>query len=122
MSTELDIEVISQRHVSNPEARVIVERYYKDIEEKEGTISHLVAKTLEYLEKFSKITMEDAEKLYRELEEYGLKEETRINIINICPETSDELRTILVIEGKEKAYDPEVLEKILETINKYCKK
>lgn len=120
MSSELDIEILSTRHVSNPEALEILKKYYEELFKREGSVSPIVSKTLEYLEKFSKIDAEKARELIKSLEEHGLKEETRVNIANICPDTVDELRSILMIESKEKTFDPEIIETILEVVKQFC--
>ncbi|WFO75900.1 DNA-directed RNA polymerase subunit F [Desulfurococcaceae archaeon MEX13E-LK6-19] len=118
MSSELDIEVIEEKHVSNPVAKKLLEKIIKRIEEKEGTIPLLLHKTMEYLRQYSKMDADKAEALERELSAFELKPETIVMFVNICPETLDEARTLLVLE--ERTIDTEELNKILEVVKKYC--
>lgn len=118
MSTELDVEVVEEKHIPNPIAKKLLERVIKIIEEEEGSIPLLLHKTIEYLRQFSKMDPEKAEALERELSAFELKPETKIMFINICPETLDEARTLLVLE--ERTIDTEELNKILDVVKKYC--
>ena len=52
--------------------------------------------TLDYAIKFSKVDSKVVKELYQKLNEYGLKPQTIIQIINIMPRTSDELKVILI--------------------------
>ncbi len=120
MSADLDVEVLEEKHVSNPEAKEILEKLVKRLEVTTGTTTLLIQRTLDYLRKFSKMEPEDAEALSRELDSFNLKTETKIMLINICPETLDELRPLLILE--ERLIETEEAEKILDVVNKYCRK
>ncbi|MCD6195763.1 MAG: DNA-directed RNA polymerase subunit F [Thermoprotei archaeon] len=119
MAEELDIEILEEKHLSNPEAYKLLKKAVDQIREKEGSISILLSKTLHYLSEFSKMDPESAEALRKVLEKYDLKEETIIMIINICPTTLDELRTLFELE--EKIIETDTANEILETLKSYCK-
>ncbi len=118
MSLELDVEIVEEKHVSNPIAKDLLERFIKRLEATSGTTTMLIHRTMEYLNKFSKLDASDAKALDRELQAFSLKPETRVMIVNICPSTLDELRTLLVLE--ERTIDTEEAERILDIVNKYC--
>ncbi len=118
MSTELDVEVLEEEHVSSPVAKDLLERFVKKLEATSGTTTMLIHRTIEYLSKFSKLDVSGAKALDRELQAFNLKPETRVMIVNICPSTLDELRTLLVLE--ERTIDTEEAEKILDIVYKYC--
>jgi len=66
------------------------------LEEREQYLNPLQLKTLSYARKYSKLTPEQAEELITKLmNEYGLEREEAVQVADICPETVDELRTIL---------------------------
>lgn len=119
MSEELEIEVVNEEYLSNPEAYELLKKTIDRILEKEGTIPHLLSKTLKYLNKFSKIDPVTAKALRNKLEKYGLRKESIVMIINICPKTIDELMSILEIE--KRVYEKEVLDEILEEVKNSCK-
>ena len=60
------------------------------------------------------------EALYNDLKSYGLKEVTISMILNILPQSVDELRTLLVFE--EKVPDENILKEIVEKISQQCSK
>jgi DNA-directed RNA polymerase subunit F len=104
--------------ITNSEALKILEEYHKHEKETTGTVSLLVQRVLDYLRKFSKIPPEKVEELREKLVSMGLKEESIIMIMNVCPGTIDELRTLLVLE--EKVLESEQLEKIVNLLKEYC--
>ncbi len=119
MAEELEIEVLNEEHLSNSEAYKIVKDIVNRIQRHEGSVPLLLVKTLSYLSKFAeKIPPEKAISLRKALRKYGLKEETIVMIINVCPKTLDELRTLLEIE--EKVIDTETASEILELVKTYC--
>ena len=118
MSTELDAEILEEKHIPNPMAKELLEKVVRVLEISGYTPTMLIHKTLDYLRKYSKMSSDRANALDRELQAFNLKPETRIMIINICPETLDELRTLLVLE--ERIIETEEAEKILDIVKKYC--
>jgi len=119
LSEEPDFEILETRLLSNPEAYGLLKKAVDKILEKEPSVIHLVQKTLDYLKKFSKMDPESATAVRGLLEKYGLKEETIVMIINICPKTVDELRSLLELE--ERFIETETAEEIVGTLKNYCR-
>lgn len=66
------------------------------LEEREQYLNSLQLRTLSYAKKYSKLTPEQAEVLIsRLMNEHGLEREEAVQVADICPETIDELRTVL---------------------------
>jgi len=120
LAEELDVEIIEEKHLTNPEAYALLKKALERILKSEATLPQLLAKTLEYLKKFSKTSPEAAVALREKLAGYGLREETIVMIVNICPETLDELRPLLELE--EKFVETEKATEILNTVKEYCGK
>jgi DNA-directed RNA polymerase subunit F len=119
LAEELDVEVLEEKQLSNSEAYLILKKIVSKIQEKEESVPPLLMKTLNYLSKFTeKINPEAASSLRKTLEQYGLKPETIIMIMNICPQTLDELRILLVLE--EKVIDTDTANEILGHVKTYC--
>lgn len=74
-------------------------------------------RVLDYTSKFSKLPGERAKELIIKLKsEVGLAEEEAVEIVNILPETLDELRGI--VSGWKKLLSTEALQRILAIITK----
>lgn len=97
--------------VTNIEALDILS---KKMKKRELTYEQQLA--YEYLKNTTKLSMSDAKKLSKELEELGLKEEEIVNIANIMPEDEQTLKLIL---KKEKELKSGQLKKILDILSKY---
>ncbi|OYT40858.1 MAG: DNA-directed RNA polymerase subunit F [Desulfurococcales archaeon ex4484_58] len=119
MAEELDVEIVEAKLLSNAEAWKLLKKAIDKVMEREGSIPMLLSKTLDYLSKFSKIDPESASALREILEKYDLKQETIVMIMNICPKTIDELRTLLELE--EQVIETETAQEIIESIKPYCK-
>ncbi|MEM1533495.1 MAG: hypothetical protein QW164_05435, partial [Desulfurococcaceae archaeon] len=120
LSIDIDVEVIEEAHVPNPIAKSMLEKYLKELQAAGLPASVLAHETLEYLRKFSKMSGEEAEELLNELNSFNLRNESKVMIVNICPQTIEELRALLVLE--DKVFDTNELESILSIISKYCPK
>jgi DNA-directed RNA polymerase subunit F len=73
--------------------------------------------TLDYVNKFSKLSLEDSEKLVSELEDKKIKRKLAIKITDVLPEDLADLRLLFAKESivsKKKNMD-----ELLEVINKY---
>ncbi len=76
--------------------------------------------TLEYAEKFSHLSLKDAQKMLNELEELEIKPEVAAKIVDILPKNKSQL---LLIFAKDKLDLPEKkMKKIEEITGKYAKK
>ena len=86
--------------------------------EKSEEISYEQKLAIDHLKKFTKLSKDKALKLAEEISNIvKLSEEILVQIVDILPQTKDEIRTILASE-KFSLRDEEI-NKILETIKKY---
>ena len=110
-------KIITYEDISIPEALKILEELLKD----EFYTSSFIYSVLDYLRKFSKIDYENAKNLMKQLvEKFGISRITAIQIINIMPQSIEELKTILGSEKRE--FKDEELNEILQLIQEYRKK
>lgn len=73
-------------------------------------------RTLDYASKFSRTQPETAKKMRKQLEsECGLTEEEAVEVVNIMPKSTEELRTFT--SGWRKLLPSETLEKILRILH-----
>ncbi len=84
----------------------------------EGEAGDLQKRVLEYSEQISKCPPDLSEKIFNELVEMGFREITSAQIINICPKTIDELKTLLYFE--QEVPDEEVLNRVLNLLKESC--
>lgn len=76
--------------------------------------------TLDYASKLTRLPSDVAEKLVEELmEKFGLSRLTAVQIVNILPRHIEELRSLLIIEGR--VFLTSELEKILDVVGKCIK-
>ncbi len=107
-------KIISHRPVTYAEALEILRGRLKD----EGT--DIQYATLSYLERFIKCDKELASKTYRKLkEELKLSDEICIMLINILPQTPEEVRTVLASENITLTSDE--INKILDILSECIK-
>jgi len=107
-------KIISQRPVTYAEALEILRERLKE----EG--SDIQYATLSYLERFTKCEKDLAFKTYKKLkEELKLSDEICIMLINILPQTPEEVRTILASE--DVTLTSEEINKILEILSECIK-
>ncbi len=109
------MKVLSQRYVPLPVAKKILEELGELVQE-----NPIVARTYEYLARFSKCDAEAAERAVRRLvEELKLSELVAVNLVNILPSTVHEARPLLELEPR--TLSPEEVEKILSILEEECK-
>ncbi|MBI1971721.1 MAG: DNA-directed RNA polymerase subunit F [Candidatus Aenigmarchaeota archaeon] len=105
------MKVISEKFVSYPKAKKILEE-----REKEGELSYEQKSSLEHLRKFSKL--EDDEKISEELHAIEkLREDLIVKIINNIPKTAEDVKVLFqkdVIDLSD-----EDIAKIIEVTKKY---
>ncbi len=97
--------------IPNSEAKTLL---MKKIKKRELNYEQQLA--YEYLKNTTKLSKTDADKLMRELQGSGLKEEKLINIINLLPEDEETLKLIM---KKEKDIKTEKLKDTLKIVKKY---
>jgi len=87
----------------------------------EERLDQFQRRSLDYATKFAKIDPEKVGALLNELvEEFEVKEEEAVQIINAMPESIQEIRVFLA--GGRRIIESSKLEKILLFLNKYRKK
>jgi DNA-directed RNA polymerase subunit F len=118
LSLPLKVKVEKVKLLSNAEALKILKEHSEREREKTGAVSLLVQRVLEYLYKFNKVQVEKAEEFAEKLVAIGLREESIVMIMNMCPRSVDELLTLLVYE--ERVPEKEQLERILGIVSEYC--
>ncbi len=104
-----------KRYISLHEAREALEARKKSGDR----VSEVHERTWSYLSIFGGKRGEDARRVFENLKKLGLSDETAVNLINICPESEGEVRSILVME-KEVVYDVELINNILSILRKFC--
>ncbi|GAB6948161.1 RNA polymerase Rpb4 family protein [Vulcanisaeta sp. JCM 16161] len=92
--------IINSEDISMAEALRILEE--KLISVNPGITDEVVNNTLDYLRKFSKVSPDKARELISELmKRFGLARLTAIQIVDLMPQTADELRVLLGTEKRE---------------------
>jgi DNA-directed RNA polymerase subunit F len=106
---------MSKREVS--ENRLTIPQVKKVLESVgDENLDQLQRRTLDYVNKFSKVEPDKAEELLQTLvKEYEIDEAEAIQIINCLPETVDELRVFLA--GGRKIIDAAKLKSIVALLN-----
>jgi DNA-directed RNA polymerase subunit F len=84
---------------------------------KEGETGYEQQLTDEYAKKFSKVSVGDAKKMMKELEELGLGEKASAKVIEIMPNDLVMLKQVLIIE--KKSLEEETVGKVLAVVNSY---
>ncbi len=107
------VEILSSSYVPNPVAKKILESAKKLIEQ-----NPIVARTYEYVSKFSKCGPENAEKAVEELKAAGFSDFAATMLVNLAPSELEETKALLGdIDG---GYEDDVVKKGLEILKKYC--
>jgi DNA-directed RNA polymerase subunit F len=82
----------------------------------EENLDQFQRRTLDYVNKFSKVDAKTAEKLVEKLvKEFDLDEAEAIQVVNCMPETVDELRVFLA--GGRKIIETAKLEAVVTLLN-----
>jgi DNA-directed RNA polymerase subunit F len=99
------------------ENRLTLPQVKKALEEiGEENLDQFQRRTLDYVNKFSKVDAKTAEKLVEKLvKEFDLDEAEAIQVVNCMPETVDELRVFLA--GGRKIIETAKLEAVVALLN-----
>ncbi|PVU73024.1 RNA polymerase Rpb4 [Vulcanisaeta sp. SCGC AB-777_J10] len=90
--------IINSEDISMAEALRILEEKVSN----SGINEEIVNNTLDYLRKFSKVNPDKARELVSELmKRFGLARLTAIQVVNVLPQTTEELRILLGSEKRE---------------------
>jgi len=108
-------KALRERPLTIPEAKKLLESIGED------KLDQFQRRSLDYASKFSKVEPEKAEELVKILnEKYGLEVEEAIPIVNIMPESIEEIRVFFA--GGRKIVETSKLQEILNLLNTYRKK
>ena len=108
-------KALNERVVTIPQVKEALETIGEE------QLDQFQRRSLDYATKFTKIDPEKVGALLNELvEEFEVKEEEAVQIINAMPESIQEIRVFLA--GGRRIIESSKLEKILLFLNKYRKK
>ena len=108
------MKVIESKPVGMPEAKKIMTSHEKDKE-----LSYEQKLAAEHLNKFTKLSYEDSEKFLEEVSQVlRMSPETMTKILDLLPQTPDELRMIFAREKFSLKEDE--IQKILGITKKYA--
>ena len=101
---------LSENRLTLPQVKKVLESVGEE------NLDQFQRRTLDYVNKFSKVESEKAEELLQKLvKEYELDEAEAVQIINCMPETVDELRVFLA--GGKKIIEAQKLSQIVELLS-----
>ncbi|MEM0492098.1 MAG: hypothetical protein QW784_06280 [Acidilobaceae archaeon] len=106
---------IRKRYISVYEAKEILENRIRG----QARLGEVQERTWSYLSIFGDKEADKARVAYDNLRRLGLSEEVAVNLLNICPESEGEVRSILALQ-KDLAYDSELIEGILAILKSFC--
>jgi len=108
-------KALKERTITIPQVKEALETICEE------RLDQFQRRSLDYATKFAKIDPEKVGALLNELvEEFEVKEEEAVQIINAMPESIQEIRVFLA--GGRRIIESSKLEKILLFLNKYRKK
>jgi DNA-directed RNA polymerase subunit F len=101
---------LSETRLALPQVKKVLEAIGEE------NLDQFQRRTLDYVNKFSKLDAEAAEKLLEKLvKEFGLDEAEAVQVVNCMPETVDELRVFLA--GGRKIIETAKLDAIVSLLN-----
>ncbi len=101
---------LSENRLTLPQVKKVLEAIGEE------NLDQFQRRTLDYVNKFSKVDAAKAKKLLEKLvEEFGLNEAEAVQVVNCMPETVDELRVFLA--GGRKIIETAKLEAIISLLN-----
>jgi len=108
-------KALRERPLTISEAKKLLESIGED------KLDQFQRRSLDYTSKFSKVEPEKAEELVKILsEKYSLEVEEAISIVNIMPESIEEIRVFFA--GGRKIVETSKLQEILNLLSTYRKK
>ena len=110
MKYKMSKRELSENRLTLPQVKKVLESIGEE------NLDQFQRRTLDYVNKFSKVESEKAEELLQRLvKEYELDEAEAVQIINCMPETVDELRVFLA--GGKKIIEAQKLSQIVELLS-----
>ncbi len=111
--------LVPKKVLKREEATISTVKEFLEKLRERAELSPMQRVTLDYASKLAKLPREKAEALIdRLMEEFKLSRFTAVQIANILPKTIEELRTLLVIEGR--IFLTSELGKMLNVIREYA--
>ncbi|MEM0340118.1 MAG: hypothetical protein QXN05_03490 [Acidilobaceae archaeon] len=111
----MERRILSKKYITIHEARKIVEERLKD----ESNATEVLNRVRNYLMIFGKLDAETSRKAIESLLELGVPLEAAVNILDLCPQSEGEIRSILST-FKETALDPELISNVLSIVRRAC--
>ena len=105
-------KLISERYITISQSKEMFINSRRNYEE----MPYELTCALDYLEKFAKLSAEEAEELLKELRNLGLDERTSVKIVDLLPKDEEDLKVIFY-----KSDLPENAQEILNIVSKYIK-
>ena len=106
----MDKRELSENRLTLPQVKKALEAVGEE------NLDQFQRRTLDYVNKFSKVDAKRAEKLLEKLvKEFDLDEAEAVQVVNCMPETVDERRVFLA--GGRKIIEPSKLEAIISLLN-----
>src|SRR3972149_8691177 len=106
----MDKRELSENRLTLPQVKKALEAIGEE------NLDQFQRRTLDYVNKFSKVDAKKAEKLLEKLvKEFELDEAEAVQVVNCMPETVDELRVFLA--GGRKIIETSKLEAIISLLN-----
>ena len=106
----MDDRELSEKRLALPQVKKVLEAIGEE------NLDQFQRRTLDYVNKFSKVDAKTAEKLLEKLvKEFGLEEVEAVQVVNCMPETVDELRVFLA--SGRKIIETAKLEAIVSLLN-----
>jgi len=101
---------LSENRLALPQVKKVLEAIGEE------NLDQFQRRTLDYVNKFSKLDVKAAERLLEKLvKEFGLDEAEAVQVVNCMPETVDELRVFLA--GGRKIIETAKLDAIVSLLN-----
>ncbi len=105
----MDKRELTEKKLTLPQVKKVLEAIGEE------NLDQFQRRTLDYVNKFSKIDIKTAEKLLKKLvKEFDLEEAEAVQVVNCVPETVDELRVFLA--GGRKIIETTKLEAIISLL------
>lgn len=108
------MKILDERPVPFPAAKKAL-----DERKKKSELAYEQKIALEHLNRFTKITMTNADKLIKALEELGYTDKQAVEVCNIMPENKETLE--LVLSRHKLDLDDEKIKKTLGLVAEYVK-
>jgi len=106
----METQDLNEKKLSLPQVKKILETIGEE------NLDQFQRRTLDYVNKFSKVDAKTAEQLVTKLiKEFGLDEAEAVQVVNCMPETVDELRVFLA--SGRKIIETAKLESIISLLN-----